>query len=77
MARGQRPEASSGWSVGLVGHLRDRLGSMPGSKSSFRCAHPRCGVPNKETLEALREARQGKNLERYDSLEELKAAFES
>lgn len=50
---------------------------MPGSKSSARCPYPRCGVPNKETLEALREAREGKNLEVYDSLEELKASFES
>lgn len=49
---------------------------MPGSKSSARCAYPRCGVPNKETLEALREAREGKNLQRYESLRELKAAFE-
>ncbi len=49
---------------------------MPGSKSSVRCVYPSCGVPNKATLEALREARQGKNLEVYDSLEEFKAAFE-
>ncbi len=53
---------------------------MPGSKRSTRCAYPRCGVPNgvpnKETLEALREAREGKNLEMYDSLEELRASFE-
>ncbi len=49
---------------------------MPGSKSSVRCAYPRCGVPNKETLEALREAREAKNLEVYDSLEEFKVAFE-
>ena len=49
---------------------------MPGSKTSARCAYPRCGVPNKETLEALREAREGKNPEVYDSLEEFKAAFE-
>ena len=33
-------------------------------------------VPNRETLAALREARDGKNLERYASLEEMKAAFE-
>ena len=33
-------------------------------------------VPNKETLEALREAREGKNLETYDSLEEFIASFD-
>ena len=50
---------------------------MPGSKRSGRCAHPRCGVPNEETLEALREAREGKNVKEYSSIEELKAEFES
>ncbi|MDE2669341.1 MAG: hypothetical protein OXI51_06765 [Chloroflexota bacterium] len=33
-------------------------------------------IPNKETIEALRDAREGKNLETYASLEEMKAAFE-
>lgn len=54
---------------------------MPGSKRSTRCAYPRCGVPNgvpnKETLEALREAREGRNVKEYSSIEELKAEFES
>ncbi len=49
---------------------------MPGSKSSARCTHPRCGVPNKETVEALRQSRDSVDLEEYASLEELKAAFE-
>ncbi len=33
-------------------------------------------IPNKETLEALREAREGKNLETYASIKELKAEFD-
>ncbi len=33
-------------------------------------------VPNKETLEALRDAREGRNIKEYASLEELKAEFD-
>ena len=33
-------------------------------------------IPNAETLEALRQARDGKGLSEYSSLEELKAKFE-
>ncbi len=32
-------------------------------------------IPNAETLEAMREARDGEGLTRYDSLDELKAKF--
>lgn len=33
-------------------------------------------VPNEETLEALRDAREGRNIKEYASLEELKAEFD-
>ena len=33
-------------------------------------------IPNKETVEALRQARDGKDLEEYASLDELKAALD-
>ncbi len=33
-------------------------------------------VPNKETVEALRQSRDGVDLEEYASFEEFKAAFE-
>ena len=33
-------------------------------------------IPNAETLQALRQARDGKGLSEYSSLEELKAKFE-
>lgn len=33
-------------------------------------------VPNEETFEALRDAREGRNIKEYASLEELKAEFD-
>ena len=33
-------------------------------------------VPNRETVEALRQSRDGKGLQEYASLEDLKAEFE-
>ncbi len=33
-------------------------------------------VPNKETLEALRDAREGRNIKKYVTLEEMKAEFD-
>ena len=50
---------------------------MSGCKRCKACAQLGAArVPNEETLEAVREAREGKNLETYASLEEMKAAFE-
>jgi len=50
---------------------------MPDRKNrKARTQAERGKVPNKETLEALREARDGVNLETHASLEELKASFE-
>lgn len=33
-------------------------------------------LPNAETLEALRDAREGRNIKKYATLEELKAEFD-
>ena len=34
------------------------------------------GIPNRETVEALRQSRDGKDLEEYASLDDLKAEFD-
>ncbi|MCY3645374.1 MAG: type II toxin-antitoxin system RelB/DinJ family antitoxin [Chloroflexi bacterium] len=33
-------------------------------------------IPNEETLEAVRDAREGRNIKKYATLEELKAEFD-
>lgn len=49
---------------------------MPDRKKRKARAEARARVPNKETIEALRQSRDGVDLEESASLEEFKAAFE-
>ena len=49
---------------------------MSARKTPARREQPPAKVPNKETVEALRQARSGEGLTEYTSLEELKAEFE-